>query len=70
MPTIEERLDDIKKNPNLHRHDFDGLQRCCMTPSGIDLRLLDAHQEYAPMGENGGRRCDVNKGVCSCGAWH
>jgi len=31
---------------------------------------VQAHQDYAPVGYNGGQRCDTTEGPCSCGAWH
>jgi hypothetical protein len=31
---------------------------------------MEAHEEHASHGSNGGRRCDVSSGPCSCGAWH
>jgi len=68
--TIEERVKDIKEHPENHRHDFAGLQRCCMFNGAIDTLLLEAHEEYASLGMNGGVRCDVASGPCSCGAWH
>lgn len=63
-----ERLKDIKANPEKHRHDFISLQRCCFVNGAIDLGLMEAHEGLA--GSNGGSRCDVRQGPCSCGAWH
>ncbi len=34
----------------------------------IDLRKIDQHE--GRFGSNAGRPCDVQKGPCSCGAWH
>jgi hypothetical protein len=68
--TFEERLEDIKKNPSKHKHDFNGLLACCMVNGAIDALLMEAHEEYVNLGKNGGRRCDVRSGPCSCGAWH
>lgn len=68
--TFEEKLEDIKKHPENHRHDFAGLQACCMVDDAVDLKLIEAHEVFAPLGSNGWRRCDVTSGPCSCGAWH
>lgn len=67
---LKKRLDDIKNNPNSHRHDFEGLQRCCFLNGALDGRLMEAHETHASVGSNGGRSCDVTSGPCSCGAWH
>lgn len=64
--TYEEKLKDIKEHPEKHRHDLNGLTRCCMIDGCLYPALMDAHE----MRENGGRRCDVVKGPCNCGAWH
>jgi len=68
--TVKERIDDIKKHPELHHHTFEGLQRCCMTGRVLDTALVEAHSVYASLGMNGGQRCDVVSGPCACGAWH
>ncbi len=48
---------------------FTSLVRSAMTKDGIDLSVIDRVSEgLGPT--NGGRRCDVSKGPCSCGAWH
>ncbi len=71
MPTTrEEKLKDIKENPEKHKHDFNGLNQCCFINGAIDLGLMDAHTQYASQGTNGGRGCDVSSGPCACGAWH
>jgi hypothetical protein len=69
------KLKDIQKHPEKHRHAFGDLMECCKLniDSGgfikevLDMRLLEAHKKS---GINGGERCDVIKGPCSCGAWH
>jgi len=71
--TQTEKLKDIKEHPDKHRHrDFAELTRCCSVVVdgviGLDLVLMDAHEGL--MGRNGGRGCDVERGPCSCGAWH
>lgn len=66
----EEKLEDLKKNPQNHRHDYNGLVSCCMINGAIDLSLMDAHSQYVDMGTNGGVRCDTSSGPCACGAWH
>ena len=68
--TREEKLQEIKESPSLHRHDFEGLQCCCFHKGAIDLGLMEAHEKHASLGTNGGVRCDVTSGPCSCGAWH
>lgn len=69
--TREEKLKDIKENPEKHEHnDLNGLTRCCFINGALDLGLMDAHQEHVNMGTNGGQRCDVREGPCACGAWH
>ena len=65
--TTKERLEDIKNNPQNHRHDFDGLIQCCLVDGAIDYQIIDAHPA---IGYNGGQKCDVFEGPCSCGAWH
>ena len=67
--TYEDVLKDIKERPSTHRHNFEGLQTCCMIDGMLDLRLIDAHSDGS-LGSNGGRNCDVSSGPCSCGAWH
>lgn len=68
--TPESVLEDIKNNPKKHRHDLGGLSRCCTIDGIIYPHLMDAHAEYVDLGTNGGRRCDVVRGPCNCGAWH
>jgi hypothetical protein len=68
--TREEKLKEIKEHPERHRHTFDGLQACCFHGGALDLQLMEAHETHASLGTNGGRRCDVTRGPCSCGAWH
>lgn len=65
----EERLQHIKENPQAHSHTYEGLVACCTTADGaVDLGLIEAHEGIH--GSNGGRRCDVKRGPCACGAWH
>jgi hypothetical protein len=68
--TVQSVLRDIKNHPERHRHEFGALQSCCFVEGALDLKLMEAHREYAPLGRNGGERCDVRSGPCSCGAWH
>lgn len=68
--TREEVLKEIKEHPERHTHDFGGLQACCMFNGALDLQVMDWHSEFIDMGRNGGVRCDVRSGPCSCGAWH
>ncbi len=70
---IKERervLRDIREYPENHRHDFNGLLSCCAIDGILDNSLMEAHSEYAGIGSNNGRRCDVVAGPCVCGAWH
>lgn len=66
----QEVLEDIRTHPEQHRHTFAELQLCCLVGGALDLSLVDAHSEYIDLGTNGGVRCDVISGPCSCGAWH
>lgn len=69
MPrTHDEVLEDIKKNPQNHIHDWNALYACCMIDGAIDLSLLDAHKEF--VNPRGNRGCDVISGPCGCGGWH
>jgi len=69
MNAMEERLQDIRKNPDKHRHiDLNDLTRCCITDGAINTLLMEAHEGLT--GTNGGRGCDVLSGPCACGAWH
>ena len=67
---IEDKLRDIKEHPEKHEHDFEGLTQCCFINGAINMSVMDAHAKYASVGMNGGVRCDVTSGPCSCGAWH
>lgn len=50
MTAREAQILDIKNNPEKHKHDFNGLQRCCFVNGAMDLGLMDAHGEYASLG--------------------
>ena len=67
--TAESVIKDIRKHPENHKHDYDGLIACCMINGAIDCRVMDVHSEISTR-SNGGVRCDVTSGPCSCGAWH
>lgn len=60
-------LKEIREQPELHRHDFDGLINCCMVNGAISLMIMETHAGLT--GWNG-TKCDVTQGPCSCGAWH
>jgi len=61
---------DIIMHPELHQHrDFIEVMQCCMVNGAIDLALEAAHERISDR-SNGGVRCDVSSGPCSCGAWH
>lgn len=70
MNKQEEKIKDIKENPENHKHSFEELQACCFIDGAIDIMVMDAHSEYVDLGTNGGVRCDTVEGPCSCGAWH
>jgi len=63
----KERLKDILDHPEKHKHTYDELVECCMPENILDFKLIDAHPA---VGYNGGSKCDVTEGPCSCGAWH
>lgn len=63
----DERLAHIKEHPDQHRHDWIDLQACCMVDNSFDPQIMEAHPA---LGRNGGRKCDVIDGPCSCGGWH
>lgn len=69
-PKVKKRIKEIKDHPENHRHSFEGLTTCCLVEGVLDMALMEAHEEYVSLGTNGGRRCDVTSGPCSCGAWH
>ena len=63
-------LQDIKEHPDRHQHrDTNDLMACCYIDGAIDLSLQEAHERVSTR-TNGGKRCDVISGPCSCGAWH
>jgi hypothetical protein len=70
-------MQDIQSHPEKHKHDFNGLMKCCKVMTdfngymieAFDLSLLEAHKKLN-IGMNGGERCDVVKGPCACGVWH
>lgn len=66
--TREELLAEIRKHPEKHRHDFEGLMRCSMVKGALDIEVMDVHSGIT--GSNGGTKCDVTDGPCACGAWH
>jgi hypothetical protein len=65
--TRKERLEDIRNHPEKHKHSFEVLMDCCFVDGAIDSEIMDAHPA---LGRNGGQKCDVTSGPCSCGAWH
>jgi hypothetical protein len=64
----ERRRREIVSHPEKHRHDYNGLVACCMVDGALDTMLMQAHEGI--YGSNGGVKCDVSSGPCSCGAWH
>ncbi len=69
MPrTRDEVLEDIKKHPESHIHNSNGLRACCTIAGYLDLALVSAHREFVnPDGTNG---CSVVSGPCCCGGTH
>lgn len=66
--THQEKLDDIHARPERHKHhDVNALIACCMVNGAIDGMLME---EHPAQGYNGGQKCDVRSGPCSCGGWH
>ena len=65
--TRQERLEEIKQQPQSHRHTFDELTACCTIDGAVDVGLLDAHAIADP---KTGIKHDVKTGACCCGAWH
>lgn len=68
--TYDEKLQDIRNHPELHRHSYEALVACCFHGGALDSRLMEAHEKHSNLGTNGGVRCDVTSGPCACGAWH
>jgi hypothetical protein len=69
MTKAEKIIQDIKDHPENHKHDFSGLNRCCIIDGVMDCSVMEAHQELMK-GEFKTSRCDVTRGPCACGAWH
>ena len=67
--THQEKVKDIKEHPEKHKHkNLNELASCCFINDAIDMHLVELHE--GSYGSNGGVRCDVSEGPCSCGAWH
>ena len=67
----ETKIENIKNNPEEHKHTYDDLITCCRAPDGsLDLSIIDIHSKYVDLGTNGGIKCDTIEGPCACGAWH
>lgn len=67
---VDKKINDIKSNPGAHRHTYTALHQCCMINGVLDSKVMQAHEDHAYVGTNGGQNCDVTSGPCSCGAWH
>lgn len=66
--TRQEKAKHIREHPDQHMHrDMYTLSSCCMIDGALDLALMEMHPAQ---GYNGGQKCDVQEGPCSCGAWH
>lgn len=63
-------LKDIIHHPTQHYHNIFGLIECCLVGGEIDLALVRAHSRYATVRMRHGVRCNVTRGICSCGRWH
>ncbi len=64
---IEERIEDIKNNPERHRHrHINDVIECSIVDGAIVITLVQAHEGTSKYGS----RCDVEEGSCSCGGWH
>ncbi len=69
--TDEEFFAELQEHPDRHRHaELAGIIACAMVDGSVSLLRFDAHSRVVDMGSNGGVRCDVRRGPCSCGAWH
>lgn len=68
--TADTVIEEIKKNPEKHIHEMNALLVCASFNGAINTAVLTAHSEYLDLGTNGGVKCDVILGPCSCGAWH
>ena len=72
LETFEKATASITKTwePMTERVDssFTGLLAHSANKDGIDLRIVE--NEEGRYGYNGNRGCNVNRGSCSCGAWH
>ena len=72
IPEEEISARDEQEEPIVSRAelpDFLSLLASARTENGYDLSVIDeASSGDGP--RNGGIRCDVSKGPCSCGAWH
>lgn len=64
------REEEILRHPERHRHTFEELVACCTEDGVLNIALMQAHEKYVQLGTNGGVRCDVVAGPCSCGGWH
>ena len=65
----QQTLEDIKNNPYNHKHyDMNRLMVCATINGAVDMSIMQTHEGLH--GSNGGVKCDVSNGPCSCGAWH
>jgi hypothetical protein len=68
--SVSEKIRDIQEHPERHRHTFEQLHACATIDGVLEMEIIEAHQQYASVGRNGGRNCDTTNGPCNCGAWH
>lgn len=68
----EKNGNETKQTPQINQiagNNFDSVLRYASTPKGIDLSRMEKLE--GRFGHNrSGRGCDVQRGPCSCGAWH
>lgn len=61
-------INDFSKKKKTETRTFNELINMCIDENGVlDLSEVD---NLPAVGYNGGVKCDVTKGPCSCGAWH
>lgn len=66
--SFDELMKSVGGRPDNLDRSFEELVASATTEDGaIDLAALD---DAPAVGYNGGVKCDVTSGPCSCGAWH
>lgn len=68
MSKVIELNKRLQKRKNVTERTYDELITQCTDKDGVlDVMAID---ELPAVGTNGGKKCDVTSGPCSCGAWH